>query len=65
MMGESLTGLHLNDPIWAIELSLLSQLSRNSNTQSGSSEDILKPEKSLKNVQSVIFRVCSTRAVNF
>ena len=45
MMGEGLTGLYLNDPIWAIELSLLSQLSRNSNTQSGSSEDKLKPEK--------------------
>ena len=56
-MGKSLTGLYLNDPIWAIELSLLRQLSRNSNTQSGSSEKSLKPEKSLKKVRWVTFKV--------
>ena len=52
MMRKSLAGLNLNDPIWPIEFSLLNRLGWNSNTQSGSPADSLKPENCAENVKT-------------
>ena len=52
MMRKRLAGLNLNDPIWPIEFSPLNRLGWNSNTQSGSPADSLKPENCAENVKT-------------
>ena len=64
MMRKSLAGLNLNDPIWPIEFSPLNRLGWNSNTQSGSPADSLKPENCAESVKTENYRADKGKGVS-